>query len=54
MIAKFVSICDHDDDAPPTSGRGRARYKIGEQVWIGGKASVIRGRTIGPPAFRHS
>jgi acetyltransferase-like isoleucine patch superfamily enzyme len=54
MIAEFVSIRDHDHDPayPPRAGRTLAQaVHIGERVWIGGKASVVRGGSIGDDAI---
>jgi acetyltransferase-like isoleucine patch superfamily enzyme len=45
----MVSIRDHDHDPahPPRSGRIlQADVFIGERVWIGAKASVVRGVVI--------
>lgn len=50
MIAELVSVRDHDHDPqyPPREGRSIcAPVTIGERVWIGAKASVLRGASIG-------
>jgi acetyltransferase-like isoleucine patch superfamily enzyme len=49
-LAELVSIRDHDHlpDAPPSSGELKvAPVTIGADVWIGAKATVIRGTRIG-------
>jgi acetyltransferase-like isoleucine patch superfamily enzyme len=49
MVAELVSIRDHDHDPayPPRSGRIlQADVRIGKRVWIGAKATVVRGATI--------
>lgn len=53
MVAELVSIRDHDHDPdqPPKSGRTLvAPVSIGARVWIGAKATVTRGVTIGDDA----
>jgi acetyltransferase-like isoleucine patch superfamily enzyme len=49
MVAELVSIRDHDHDPayPPRSGRTlQADVRIGKRVWIGAKATVVRGGRI--------
>jgi acetyltransferase-like isoleucine patch superfamily enzyme len=49
MLGEMVSIRDHDHDPAyaPRSGRTKqADVRIGERVWIGAKASVVRGVVI--------
>lgn len=56
MIADFVSIRDHDHafDDPGTpvreQGMRTAPVTIGADVWLGSKATVLRGVTIGDRA----
>jgi acetyltransferase-like isoleucine patch superfamily enzyme len=53
MIAELVSIRDHDHDPaqPPRSGAIIEQpVIIGSRVWIGAKASVLRGATVGDDA----
>lgn len=53
MVAELVSIRDHDHDPdhPPKSGRTLvASVSIGARVWIGAKATITRGVTIGDDA----
>lgn len=53
MLGEMVSIRDHDHDPAysPRSGRFRqADVRIGKGVWIGAKASVVRGGVIGDDA----
>jgi acetyltransferase-like isoleucine patch superfamily enzyme len=53
MVAELVSIRDHDHDPdhPPKSGRALvAPVSIGTRVWIGAKATITRGVTIGDDA----
>lgn len=50
LIAEMVSIRDHDHDPafPPRSGRTlRGDVRIGSRVWVGAKATVVRGVVIG-------
>ena len=50
MIAELVSIRDHDHDPryPPKSGKMLVEeVTIGDRVWIGAKATVVRGGGIG-------
>jgi acetyltransferase-like isoleucine patch superfamily enzyme len=54
LLAELVSVRDHDhafDDAEVAvvdQGRVTAPVRIGDDVWIGAKATVLRGVTIGP------
>jgi acetyltransferase-like isoleucine patch superfamily enzyme len=53
MIAELVSIRDHDHDPahPPRSGHSlKSDLDIGERVWLGAKATVVRGGSIGDDA----
>ncbi|HEU5373500.1 MAG TPA: acyltransferase [Gaiellaceae bacterium] len=53
MVAELVSIRDHDHDPdhPPKSGVTLvAPVSIGRRVWIGAKATITRGVTIGDDA----
>ncbi len=56
MIGELVSIRDHDhcfeslDQPIRTQGMKVSPVKIGRDVWIGGKATVLRGVTIGSHA----
>jgi acetyltransferase-like isoleucine patch superfamily enzyme len=53
LIAELVSIRDHDHDpayAPNSGRRLQTDVTIGERVWIGAKASVVRGGRIGDDA----
>lgn len=55
VIARFVSILDHDHDIIKDPEIGSIKFegyktapvKIGSNVWIGDKATVIKGVTIG-------
>jgi acetyltransferase-like isoleucine patch superfamily enzyme len=53
LIAEMVSIRDHDHAFSSTEvsiieqGRATAPIRIGDNVWIGGKATVTKGVTIG-------
>lgn len=53
LIAELVSIRDHDhafaatDQPIVEQGRSSAPVRIGDNVWIGGKATVTKGVTIG-------
>lgn len=50
MIAEMVIIRDHDHDPdqPPRSGATlTAAVKIGRRVWLGSKATVVRGGSVG-------
>jgi acetyltransferase-like isoleucine patch superfamily enzyme len=53
LIAEMVSIRDHDHDFTSgdvpiiDQGRATAPVRIGDNVWIGGKASITKGVTIG-------
>jgi acetyltransferase-like isoleucine patch superfamily enzyme len=53
LFGEMVSIRDHDHafDDPTTSildqGRATAPVNIGDDVWVGAKASITRGVTIG-------
>ena len=53
VIAQFVSILDHDhahefrDGAMKLTGYLTAPVKIGNNVWIGDKVTIVRGATIG-------
>ena len=50
MIAELVSIRDHDHDPafPPRDGHMLCEaVTIGERVWLGAKASVVRGGSVG-------
>ena len=53
-LAELVSIRDHDHDpAHPPRSMGntlQADVDIGERVWIGAKATVVRGGSIGDDA----
>jgi acetyltransferase-like isoleucine patch superfamily enzyme len=45
MLAEFVTIRDHDHDpaTPPRAGRMLVgELLIGERVWIGAKATIVR------------
>jgi acetyltransferase-like isoleucine patch superfamily enzyme len=54
LIGELVSIRDHDhafdrDDVPILDqGRATAPVVIGDDVWVGAKATITRGVTIGP------
>lgn len=53
MIAELVGIRDHDHDPsfPPKSGVTLSRpIVLGDRVWIGSKASVLRGGSVGDDA----
>ncbi len=53
LIGEFVMIRDHDHDPglPPGSHVGIEQdVAIGERVWIGAKASVVRGGSVGDDA----
>jgi acetyltransferase-like isoleucine patch superfamily enzyme len=53
MIAEMVTIRDHDHDPdyPPKSGRTiSAPIIVGARVWIGTKATLVRGVTVGDDA----
>jgi len=53
MLAEMVSVRDHDHDPshPPLSGRTlQADVRVGERVWIGAKASIVRGGNVGDDA----
>lgn len=53
LLAELVSVRDHDhafdDRDTPVADQGRvtAPVRIGDDVWIGAKATVLRGVTIG-------
>jgi acetyltransferase-like isoleucine patch superfamily enzyme len=53
LIAEMVSIRDHDHDFASSDvpiidqGRATAPVRIGDNVWIGGKATITKGVTIG-------
>jgi acetyltransferase-like isoleucine patch superfamily enzyme len=50
MIGEFVSIRDHDHDPayPPLDGRMLiSGVVIGDRVWIGAKATIVRGGQVG-------
>ncbi len=53
LIAEMVSIRDHDHAFASTDvsiidqGRETAPIRIGDNVWIGGKATITKGVTIG-------
>jgi acetyltransferase-like isoleucine patch superfamily enzyme len=50
MIAELVSIRDHDHDPsfPPRDGHTLCQpVSIGERVWLGAKATVVRGGSVG-------
>ncbi len=53
LIAEMVSIRDHDHAFSSTEvsiidqGRATAPIRIGDNVWIGGKATITKGVTIG-------
>lgn len=52
LIAEFVTIRDQDHDfdgasATAENGFRTAPIKIGDNVWIGAKATILRGVTIG-------
>jgi maltose O-acetyltransferase len=53
LIAEMVSIRDHDHDFASTDvsiidqGRATAPIRIGDNVWIGGKATITKGVSIG-------
>ncbi len=53
LIAEMVSIRDHDHAFSSTEmsiidqGRATAPVRIGDNVWIGGKATITKGVTIG-------
>ena len=53
VIAQFVSILDHDhahefrDGAMVLKGYLTAPVRIGNNVWIGDKVTIVRGATIG-------
>jgi acetyltransferase-like isoleucine patch superfamily enzyme len=53
VIAQFVSILDHDhayafkDGAMTLGGYLTAPVRIGNNVWIGDKVTIVRGATIG-------
>ena len=54
LIGEMVSIRDHDHrfSAPDVlivdQGRMTAPIRIGENVWVGAKATITAGVTIGP------
>jgi acetyltransferase-like isoleucine patch superfamily enzyme len=56
LIAEMVSIRDHNHrfdrlDVPVRcQGMASAPIRIGRNVWIGGKATIIKGVTIGDNA----
>ena len=53
MIAELVTIRDHDHDPdfPPRSGRMLSDpISIGARVWIGTKATIARGVSVGDDA----
>ncbi len=56
LLAELVSVRDHDHafvaDGVPILDQGRATapVTIGDDVWIGAKATVVRGVTIGDGA----
>lgn len=53
MVAEMVWIRDHDHDPdhPPRSGRTLvAPVSVGTRVWIGAKATITRGVTVGDDA----
>ncbi|MEL7447483.1 MAG: acyltransferase [Pseudomonadota bacterium] len=53
-IAQFVTILDHDHsftDNGAMSGYDTAPLRIGNDVWIGDKATVLKGVTIGDGAI---
>jgi acetyltransferase-like isoleucine patch superfamily enzyme len=56
LFGEFVSIRDHDHafdgsgEAILDQGRSTAPVLIGDDVWVGAKASITRGVTIGPGA----
>jgi acetyltransferase-like isoleucine patch superfamily enzyme len=53
MIAEMVTIRDHDHDPdyPPKSGHTlTAPITVGARVWIGTKATLVRGVTVGDDA----
>ena len=53
MLGELVSIrdADHDPSHPPRAGRTQqADVRIGARVWIGAKASVVRGGGVGDDA----
>jgi acetyltransferase-like isoleucine patch superfamily enzyme len=53
MIAEMVTIRDHDHDPdyPPKSGHTlSAPIIVGARVWIGTKATLVRGVTVGDDA----
>lgn len=53
MLGELVSIRDHDHDSsqPPTSGNNLVDpVSIGADCWLGAKATVTRGVTIGERA----
>jgi acetyltransferase-like isoleucine patch superfamily enzyme len=50
FLAEMVSVRDHDHlvGAPPSSGKFEiAPVEIGEDAWIGSKATVVRGARVG-------
>jgi acetyltransferase-like isoleucine patch superfamily enzyme len=50
FLAEMVSVRDHDHlvGAPPSSGRFEIEpVAIGEDAWIGSKATVVRGARVG-------
>jgi acetyltransferase-like isoleucine patch superfamily enzyme len=53
LIAEMVSIRDHDHAFSSSEvsiidqGRATAPIRIGDNVWIGGKATITKGVTIG-------
>lgn len=50
FLAELVSVRDHDHavDAPPSSGRVDVDpVRIGTDVWLGAKSTVLRGAVIG-------
>jgi acetyltransferase-like isoleucine patch superfamily enzyme len=54
-IAQFVAILDHDHAFEPGQAGGVKGYRtapvvIGDQVWIGDKATILRGTRIGDGA----
>jgi acetyltransferase-like isoleucine patch superfamily enzyme len=57
LIAELVSIRDHDhgfdDPDVPIRDQGAvaAPVVIGDGVWIGAKATIVKGVTIGPGAI---
>jgi acetyltransferase-like isoleucine patch superfamily enzyme len=49
-IARDVIIMDTDQHELPDSGMIAKPVRIGDQVWIGSRAIVLKGVTIGPGA----